>query len=318
MTSTIVKNATKLPPREGSLKYGVVGGTGMIGTALADALRERGDEVLIITRRTPLSEGEVQWDPTRGVQDIGRLEGLDAIFNLAGAPIATRPWTRARRRVLWQSRVEATEVLIESLSRLDRPPKVYVGVGGLGIFGDQGEEEIPDDAPPGTGFLAELCIAWETSHMSAENLGSRAAVLRMALVLSPLGGVFPLMVRPFRYVGGWMGNGRQYTSWISIRDCVGALIHLAENESCVGYFNGTVPSPIPNRAWCEALGRVMHRPVLTHAPKWALRGALGELADELFLASLRCVPKKLLDTGYCFVDGDVEETFGWLLAELEG
>jgi len=289
----------------------------MIGTALADALRARGDEVVIITRRTPKSDDEVQWDPARRVHGIGQLEGLEAIFNLAGAPIATRPWTKARRKVLWHSRVQATERLIESLARLDRPPKVYVGVGGLGIFGDQGDEEIDDDAPPGTGFLSELCIAWETAHMSAENIGSRAAVLRMALVLSPSGGVFPLMVRPFRYVGGWMGNGAQYTSWISIRDCVGALIHLAENDTCVGYFNGTVPDPIRNRAWCEALGRVMHRPVVTHVPKWAMRGALGELADELFLASLRCVPNKLVASGYAFRDTDVEETFQWLIDELE-
>ena len=284
---------------------------------MADTLRARGDEVLIITRRPPKSDHEVQWDATRRVHAIDRLEGLDGIFNLAGAPIATRPWTKARRKVLWDSRIQATEVLIESLARLDRPPKVYVGVGGLGIFGDRGDDEIDDSDPPGTGFLAELCIAWEIAHMSAENIGSRACVLRLATVLSPTGGVFPLMVRPFRYVGGWMGNGRQYTSWISIRDCVGALILLAENDTCTGYFNGSVPDPVRNFAWCQALGRVMHRPVVTHAPKWAMRGALGELADELFLASLRCMPRKLLDAGFTFVDPDAEETFSWLIAEID-
>jgi len=290
----------------------------MIGTALAEKLRARGDEVLIVTRRSPNADHEVQWDPTRRVHAIERLEALDGLFNLAGAPIANRPWTKARRKVLWDSRIQATEVLIESLARLDTPPRVYVGVGGLGIFGDRGEEEIGDDDPPGTGFLSELCIGWETAHMSAENLGSRAAVLRMSLVLSPTGGVFPLMVRPFRYIGGWMGNGRQFTSWISIRDCVGALIHLAETNTCSGYFNGTVPEPVHNREWCKALGRVMHRPVVTHAPKWAMRGALGELADELFLASLRCVPRKLLASGFTFEDPDAEETFEWLIAEIDG
>ncbi len=290
----------------------------MIGTALAETLRGRGDEVLIVTRRSPRSEHEIQWDPTRRVHAIERLEGLDALFNLAGAPIATRPWTKARRKVLWDSRIQATEVLIESLARLDSPPKVYIGVGGLGIFGDRGDEEIGDDDPPGTGFLSELCIAWETAHMSAENLGSRASVLRMALVLSPTGGVFPLMVRPFRYIGGWMGNGKQFTSWISMRDCVRAFIHLAQSDECTGYFNGTVPDPIRNREWCKALGRVMHRPVVTHAPKWAMRGALGELADDLFLASLRCVPRKLLASGFTFEDVDAEQTFEWLIAELGG
>jgi uncharacterized protein (TIGR01777 family) len=288
----------------------------MIGTWLARTLRDRGDDVLILTRRAPASPDQIQWDPAKGIVSPKQLEGLDTLVNLTGAPIASRPWTRHRRRVLLDSRVKATHTLIAELETLVRPPKVYVGVGGLGIFGDRGEVEVDDDAPPGTGFLADLCVAWERAHARSEALGARWSVLRMSVVLSPTGGAFPLMVQPFRYVGGWLGHGRQYTPWISIRDTVGALVHLAEQAKCQGAFNGTVPHPPQNKAWLKALGRVMHRPVVTHAPRWALRGALGELAGSLLIASIRAVPRKLLQSGSRFVDTDEEATFRWLLAEF--
>ncbi len=290
----------------------------MIGSHLARALRERGDDVWVLTRRAPRVDHEVQWDPSRGVLQPKLVEGLDGLFNLTGAPIADRPWTRNRRQVLRDSRVAATEALIGSLEGLDRPPKVFVGVSNLGIFGDRGEAWVDDDDSSGSGFLADLCITWEHAHLASEELlGARAAVLRMSVVLSPTGGAFPLMVRPFRYVGGWLGNGRQYTPWISIRDCVAALLWLADQPGCSGGFNGSIPEPTPNKEWLKALGRVMHRPVVTHAPKWALRGALGELADGLFLASIRARPRKLLESGFTFVDSDAEATFQWLIEALE-
>ncbi|MEQ1504309.1 MAG: DUF1731 domain-containing protein, partial [Myxococcota bacterium] len=177
---------------------------------------------------------------------------------------------------------------------------------------------IDDDDPPGTGFMAELCVAWEAAQLASESIGCRSAVLRMSVVLSPTGGAFPLMVMPFRYIGGWLGHGRQYTPWISIDDAVGALIHLADHPDCRGAFNGTVPNPPQNKEWLKALGREMHRPVVTHAPRWALRGALGELADSLLIASIRAVPRKLLATGYTFVDPEAEPTFAKLLVAIRG
>ena len=301
---------------EERLKYAIVGGTGMIGTALAEQLRARGDDVLIVTRRSPSQPHEVQWDPKKGVQQVGRLEGLDALFNLAGAPLAGRPWTARRRETLLSSRVGATEVLLASLGRLRSPPAAYVGAGGLGLFGDRGEEVLSDDATRGTGFLADLADSWERQHLRAVELDARTSVLRMSIVLSPTGGAFPLMVRPFRVMGGWLGNGRQWTSWISIRDCVCAMIYLADQPECEGAFNGTVPLPLRNKEWCKALGRVLNRPVRTHAPKWVLRGALGDLADELLIASVRAVPDKLLRAGFCFRDPDAEASFQWMVAEL--
>ncbi len=301
---------------ENTLRYAIVGGTGMIGSWLAGHLRARGDRVWILTRRSPRGEDEIQWDPNRGIQSPGRLEGLDAVFNLSGAHIADRPWTASRRRLLMESRVGATAVLLESFAKLDQPPKAYVGVSHIGLFGDRGDAYIEDNAPPGTGFLSDLSVAWEAAHLSAEDLGARACVLRMCTVLSPTGGSFPLLLKPFKYVGGWLGNGQQYLSWISIRDCTKALVYLADNPDATGCYNGTVPEPVRNKAWCQALGRVMDVPVVTHAPKWALRGALGELADDLYLASVRAVPRRLLDEGFSFQDPDIDLTFRWLVDEM--
>ena len=288
----------------------------MIGTALADSLRRDGDEVLIITRRRDLADA-IRWDPLKGITRRSRLEGLDGVFNLTGAPLATRPWTRRRRQTLRASRIQATERLLEDLGELDAPPRSYVGIGLLGLFGDGGERVMHDNGPRGSGFLSDMAAEWEYAHLRAADFGARASVLRLSIVLSPSGGVFPLMVKPFRVMGGWIGNGQQWTSWLSIRDCVGALSHMMRSDACEGAFNGTVPDPLRNKAWLQALGHVLNRPVRTHAPKWALRGALGDLADELLIASLRAVPTKLLASGYTFVDPEPEEAFRWMVAEID-
>lgn len=291
----------------------------MIGTALSQALESRGDEVWIISRKEPRGPRWVQWGPSRGVQQLRLLEGIDAVVNLNGAPLADRPWTKARRQVLHDSRVGAAKVIATSLAGLSLPPKVFVGVGHLGRFGDRGAAWIQDTDAPGSGYLSELSVAWEDAQLqAARDLGCRGAVLRMGMVLSPTGGAGPLVIMPFRYgFGGWLGNGRQYTAWVSIRDAVGMLMHLIDTDTCQGGFNGNVPDPVENKRWCVALGAALDKPVRTHAPKWAMRGALGELANDLFLASCRAVPRKLLDAGYTFVDTDIEATFRWLLEELD-
>jgi len=300
------------------VRVAITGGTGMIGTALGVALRERGDEVLVITRRRPASPDQVRWDTSKGIGDLGRLEGVDAVVHLAGQPLAGRPWTKARRRNLLASRVDATRTLHQSLAKLDQPPTVYLGVGHLGRFGDRGEEVVHDDAPVGTGFLAELSTAWEDAHNEAVELGCRVAVLRMSIVLSATGSVFPLMVKPFRIgVGGWLGPGQQFTPWISIRDAVGGFLHLLDHSSCEGSYNGTVPEPVRSKEFFMALGRALQRRVRVQAPRWALRGAFGELADDILLSSIRAVPTRLLDSGYTFVDTDIEATYTWLLQELK-
>lgn len=298
------------------MRVAITGGTGLIGTALGDALRARGDDVLVVTRKAR-AKHHVVWDPARGWADAQRLDGLDVLFHLAGAPIADRPWTRQRRHVLWESRIKAAEVLREQLVRV-RPPKVWVGVSLLGRFGDRGEEVLDDDAAVGSGYIAELASAWEDAHLAAARLGCRVAVLRMSVVLDARGGVFPLMIHPFRMgIGGWLGDGRQYTPWISGRDAVRALLHLADRPLSGG-FNGTVPHPARHYDWVKSLANVLHRPVVTQAPKWALRGAFGELADDILLASVRAEPRKLAESGFVWLDPEAEPMFGRLVGELDG
>ena len=176
---------------------------------------------------------------------------------------------------------------------------------------------VDDDHAPGTGFLADWSVAWEGAHeRAASSLGARWVVLRKGIVLAANGGAFPLMLTPFRFgLGGWLGDGQQYTAWISLRDAARAYVFALSEPALTGGVNATVPDPAQNKEWSRALGRALHRPVLTHAPKWALRGALGELADDLFLASTRAVPRRLLSAGFTFEDVDAESTFRGLLAE---
>lgn len=282
----------------------VSGGTGLIGTALCKALRARGDEVVVLARNPKDEEGWLRFDNARGITPLRGAEGMDAIVHLMGEPLAARAWTPARRKVLMESRVDVTHTLMASLEKLDAPPPVFVGVGTLGRFGGQGDDWIDDEDPPGTGFLAELGVAWEgAQEHAAQRIGARLAILRMGVVLTGAGGIVPPLLTPFRYgFGGWLGDGRQYTPWISMRDCVGALMHLIDIPSCRGGFNGNVPDPVRHRAWCEAFGDAVGEKVTKRAQTWVVRGALGELADSMLLASFRARPRKLLDTGYEFQD----------------
>ncbi|MGC6493635.1 MAG: TIGR01777 family oxidoreductase [Myxococcota bacterium] len=293
----------------------VTGGTGLIGRAVVAALRARGDRVTVLSRRSSADDDVMTWDASRGVAGVRNLEGLDAVINLAGAPLATRPWTANRREVLLNSRVDATAAIARSLAKLDDGPSVWVGIGTLGRFGDRGDDWVTEQDAPGEGFLADLGVQWEAAHQDAADLlGARCATLRLSIVLSEDGGAFPPMLVPFRYgFGGWLGDGQQYTPWMSRRDVANALLHLLDHE-LHGPFNGSVPEPIRNRAWFEALGRALGRPVRTHAPSWALRGALGDLGTAIFLSSCRVAPTRLLETGFVFQDDDPEAAFRRLLA----
>ncbi len=299
----------------------LIGGTGMIGTWLGNTLRDRGDEVVVVSRAGPDDEADdrLVWTMSRGIHDVRRLEGFDAVVNLTGAPIADRPWTKMRRRTLHDSRVAATGVILESLARLEARPRIYLGAGHLGIYGDRGETILDEEAERGEGFLADLSEDWERAHFSADAvLGARVAVLRMAVSLAPTGGVFPLMIQPFRVgLGGWLGDGRQYLPWIGIRDTVAAFRFLLDHDRCTGVFNGCVPEPTRQKEWARALGRALDKPVMRNAPRWALRGALGELADDLFLASIRAVPRKLQQAGFRFEEANAEAHFRWLVATLD-
>ena len=205
--------------------------------------------MLIVTRKPPRRDNYVQWTVDRGIIAPARLEGVHAVVNLAGAPLATRPWTRRRQQVLRDSRVKATGSLFKSLARLDEPPRVFVGAGHLGLFGDRGEELVSEHTPPAEGFLAELAGDWERAQLDgAEALGCRGAVVRMNIVLAPDGQLFPALLLPFRNgFGGWLGDGTQWLSWLSVRDAVGIMLHVIDHGEAHGAYNATVPEPVRQR-----------------------------------------------------------------------
>lgn len=295
----------------------ISGGSGLIGGVLAESLRSRGDEVWILTREERDEEGWIHWNTSKGIVPLRTAEGMDAIVHLVGAPLAARAWTPRRRALLRESRIRSTEVIGASLARLDAPPRHWVGVGTLGLFGHRGASWIDDDDAPGEGFLADLGREWEeVQHSAAREVGARSAVLRMGVVLSARGGVVPPLLTPFRYgFGGWLGDGEQYTPWLAMDDAVGALTHLLDHEGCEGGFNGNVPEPVVLREWCEAFGQAVGKKVRGPAPTWAVRGALGELADALILSSLRARPRKLLESGYRFSQPELLPLLREIVAE---
>lgn len=299
------------------MKVAISGGSGMIGRALAALLRARGDEVLVLTRQWAKGPHELRFDASRGVHDPQRLAGVEALVNLTGAPIAMRPWTRARRQELWDSRVVATRALVSSLRRAGAPLRVVVGPSVLGRFGDRGDAWVGDDDPPGSGFLAELAVGWEEAHLeAAAMLGARGASLRMGVALHPHEQAFPLLLQSFRLgLGGWLGEGDQYTCWVSVRDAARAFAHVLDTDGLDGGLNLNTPEPVSMRAWVEALGAELGSPVAARAPAWALRGAFGEYADELLLASVRARSERLSASGFRFEHANARSAFRWLLAE---
>jgi uncharacterized protein len=285
------------------LKILLSGASGLVGSVLIPFLTAGGHQVIRMVRGTPrLGTAEVQWDPTRGVADLTRLEGMDAMIHLAGENIASGRWTAERKARIRDSRVRGTKVLSDVLSHLVLPPKVFISASAIGYYGDRGDELLHEGSTPGTNFLADVCQAWEAATESAEKRGLRVAHLRIGLVLSGAGGALAKMLLPFKLgVGGTLGSGRQYVSWVSIDDLLGIIHHVLMTETLRGAVNAVAPHPVTNSEMTKMLGIVLHRPALLPAPAFALRLALGrEMADELLLSSTRIEPRQLLATQYPF------------------
>ncbi len=285
----------------------VSGASGLIGRSLLAALRARGDEALSLVRR-PAGPSEVRWDPAGGSLDATALAGADAVVHLAGAGIGDRRWSPARRAEIVSSRVDSTTLLVSALAALGRRPAVLVSASAVGYYGDRGDEELTERSGPGTGFLAEVCRAWEDAATAATGAGVRVVTLRSGVVLSGQGGALRRQLPLFRLgVGGRLGSGHQWLSWISLADEVGAILHVLADPSLEGPVNATAPAPVTNRQFTAALGRVLHRPAVVPVPGLALRIALGNgLASEMVLAGQRAVPGRLTDAGYAFRHPDVD------------
>ncbi|KAA0909797.1 TIGR01777 family oxidoreductase [Streptomyces apricus] len=289
-------------------RIAVAGASGLIGTALVRSLTADGHEVVRLVRRTPRADDEVEWDPARQYVDAGGLIGCDAVVNLAGAGIADHRWTDEYKRTIRDSRVLGTTTLAEAVAALDRPPRVFLNGSAVGFYGDTGERAVDESAPPGGGFLPSVCVEWEEAAAPAQEAGVRTVLARTGLVVAAKGGAWGRLFPLFKAgLGGRMGDGRQYWSYISLHDHVAALRHLIDSESLSGPFNLTAPEPLTNAEITAAMGRVLHRPTLFAVPAPVLRAVLGETAQEV-LGSQRVLPTRLLESGFTFAFPGIEET----------
>lgn len=288
----------------------LVGGTGFIGSALTEHLRWRGHRVSLLSRRPSSRTGPTpvfHWDPEREEFDRGSLDGITAVVNLAGENLAGGPWTAELKRRLADSRVASTQFLVKRMREGTPPPSVLVSVSGVGYYGNRGEEVLTEASSPGTGFLAELCVAWEAAALSASATGTRVAVLRLGVVLEAKGGALGKMLPIFRLgIGGPLGSGKQWMSWIAMPDLLGVIGLALDREDVEGPTNVVAPAPVRNRDFARALGRVLGRPAWIPAPAPALKLLFGEMADEALLSSTRVEPARLATLGYDFRFRDIE------------
>ena len=292
----------------------ITGPTGLIGSALIERIEKSGDTFTGLTRsKESLYENQAYWDPERGDIDLAALEGHDAVVHLAGESIAGR-WTAEKKMRIEKSRLEGTALLSESLSKLQAKPRVVIGASAVGFYGDRGEEVLTEESGPGKGFLAALSVKWESSLGPAAQAGIRVVNLRIGVVLSKKGGALREMLLPFKLgLGGRIGDGRQYWSWIALEDVIGAIYHCIEHKELRGPINAVAPGSITNKEFTKALGGALGRPTVFPLPSFAARGLLGEMADEALLASVRVEPKKLLDTGYKFKFVNLSDALGHIL-----
>lgn len=279
----------------------VSGSSGLIGSAVIPALKAAGHRVSRLVRsKTAAGEGAIYWNPAAGELNTAALEGTDAVIHLSGESIAQR-WNAETKARIVSSRVSSTRLLAESLGRLKRPPEVFISASAVGYYGDRGEELLHEDSVPGSGFLAECCHAWETAAQLGEQYGMRTVRLRFGVLLSTAGGALPRMLPPFRFgVGGKVGSGKQYMSWIAIDDAVGAILHAVHNTDLRGAVNAVGPNPVTNEEFTKTLGKVLHRPAVLPLPAFVVRLAFGEMGEELLLSSTRVQPAKLRSSGYVF------------------
>jgi uncharacterized protein (TIGR01777 family) len=290
----------------------VAGGTGFLGTALSERLRADGHRVIVLTRR-PRTLHEIQWSPAerplhedRPPEWIRAIDGADAVINLAGESIAGRRWTQARKHAIRASRVEATRALVAAITTATHIPPVFISSSAIGIYGSLGDQPVTEQASPGDDFLASVCRDWEALALEA-TATSRVVLLRTGLVLAREGGALPQLALPFTlFAGGPVGTGRQYMSWISVTDWVGMVRWALSTSSVSGPLNLTAPSPVTNAQFARVLGRVLHRPALIPAPSFALRIALGEMADALILGGQRVLPAKAQALGFEFAHTTLE------------
>ncbi|MEO7986181.1 MAG: TIGR01777 family oxidoreductase [Gemmatimonadales bacterium] len=302
------------------MRLAITGGTGMVGSALIPFLQTGGHEARRMTR-SPHRPGDVEWNYQAGHIEAVKLDGLDGVVHLAGENIGAR-WTATRKKAIWESRAIGTRFLCETLARLHRPPRVLICASAIGIYGNRGDEVLTEEsrlpARPAD-FLAEVCREWESATAPAREAGIRVVNLRFGIILTPAGGALARLLLPFRLgLGGPIGDGRQWMSWIGIDDVAGVIHHALLTEDLSGPVNATSPHPRTNREFVVALGRALHRPAKLPLPARATRLAFGEMGDSALLSSARVLPTRLLESGYDFRHPHLPGALRFLLGRATG
>ncbi len=281
----------------------ITGASGLIGTELQKSFNEKGYEMLLASRSDPKEEGHIRWHMDTGFadDDLARLEGLDAVIHLAGENVSGLRWTEDKKKAIRDSRVFGTRTMIEAFAKLEKKPKVFVSGSAIGFYGDRADDEMTETSAAGDTFLAKVCKEWESESRRAEDMGIRTVLLRTGIVLSKDGGALATMLTPFKLgVGGVVGSGKQWMSWVSLDDVVAIIDFALENESLRGAVNVASPNPVTNEEFTKTLGSVLYRPTFLPLPEFAVNLVFGEMGDALLLASTRVIPKRLLDAGFEF------------------
>lgn len=285
------------------MKILISGSHGLVGSALGKLLSNDGHEVIrLVRRQRQLGEPEIEWYPDKGIIDAQDLEGLDAVVHLAGESIAAGRWTSERKREILESRVKGTALLSETLARLSRPPGVFVSASAIGYYGNRGDELLTEASSPGNDFLAHVCVEWEKATAPAAEKGIRTVLTRFGLILDANGGALERMLTPFRMgIGGRLGNGKQWMSWIALDDVAGAIRAVIRDRFVSGPVNFVSPFPVTNAEFTKTLGSVLQRPTFLPVPAFAVRLAFGEMGDALLLSGQRVEPTVLPARGFSFL-----------------
>lgn len=297
------------------MKILVSGSSGLIGSTLVDFLNINKQEVFKLVRTSVnLNPNEIAWDTTKGMINSSELEGIDAVVHLAGENIAKGRWTEAKKKRILDSRVIGTQQLCEALASLKKPPKVLVSASAIGYYGNRGNEFLTEESSEGSGFIASVCKQWEAATKLASEKGIRVVNLRIGVILTPKGGALQQMLMPFRLgLGGQIGSGQQYISWIAIDDLIRVIHETIQNEKLRGPINGVGPNPVTNKEFTQTLGRVLQRPTFLQMPEFMARTIFGQIADEILLSSVRAIPKALEEQGFKFEYPNLEEALRYLL-----
>ncbi len=286
----------------------ITGSTGLLGTELQRSFTEKGYELLLASRKEPKDEHHIQWSIDEGFTDPEKLEGIDVVVHLAGENVSGLRWTDEKKKAIRDSRVLGTRNVVDAISKLKNKPKVFVASSAIGFYGERGDEEVTESSAAGDNFLAEVCKEWEAESRRAEDAGIRTVLLRTGIVLSKDGGALATMLTPFKLgVGGVVGSGKQWMSWISLEDEIAIINYVIENENIRGAVNAVSPNPVTNHDFTKTLGEVLYRPTFLPLPEFAVSMIFGEMGDALLLASTKVLPKRLEDAGFEFKYPDLKE-----------